>query len=608
MQSSVPVSDRIAQMVAWTAALIALWGSAHINVRYLEQIPHVQDSVNYLFQAQLFSSGRITIDAPPNVTSFSSEHIIVQNNRWYCHYPFLVPFLFMIGLHLSAIHMVNPLIAMLTILVIFRIGRENYNALTGMWSALLLVSSPFFMVMSASFMSHPMGLFLTTTGLLFFLRVLRSGKLRHSMLTGLAIGLLFNTRPLTAFALGLSLFSFYIRNRDRLNRRIIHHLTTWIIFVLLGTGMFIVYSSQLSGKTLQFATHTIVSESKGPSQIKLINRFVNSFSAAGIARDSHSPERGIGCVKALLELYHTYALNWPGWFNLSLFMIPLIPWKRRETDRLLYWSFFIVPLFYSLYWRSAIMYGPRYIYEILAMTVLLSARGLDVCLEGCDWLHRNTVMAAWHTRRTARIATQTALYILTGALIYSNIDQYFIKDYYNLRENPPVSLVPMRLGAMRNFNGINRSIADTVKAWGLSNAVVFVQDSRWQGFGSVSSFNRPTLDTEVVYARDINDETNARVMHHFPNRSYYWTSYPRIQLHRMEFDAATGGVSKIRLRTPEEEEKLRYAAQAREELMDRQEEMIDRRNQLENGVLASGVPDPKRSSLETLSDEESPTP
>ncbi|HPQ40421.1 MAG TPA: hypothetical protein PLV45_08605, partial [bacterium] len=141
-------------------------------------------------------------------------------------------------------------------------------------------------------------------------------------------------------------------------------------------------------------------------------------------------------------------------------------------------------------------------------------------------------------------------------LVFSNINQFFIESSYSRQSGPPVSLVPMKLTAMKNFNGVGRRIPDVVEEFGISNAVVFVQDHRWQGFGSVSSFNRPTLDTPVVYAKDLGAEINEQVMKAFPDREYYWTAYPRVQLHRLEWDETKGELNRIRLMTPEEQAKI----------------------------------------------------
>ncbi len=522
-------------------------GTALINTRYLERIPHVQDSVNYWFQAQLFSMGRTWIEAPENVESFASEHIIVQNRRWYCHYPFLVPLLFMVGMKMGAIWLINPLIAALSVLLVFQLCMKHFSWRVAVWSAIFMVSSPFFLVMSSSFMSHPLGFLLTAACLYYFLQQLQNPTVRNAVMLGISIGLLFNTRPLTAFAVGLPIISFHIRNRINFKGRMLFHLSIMSAIALIGVALFFLYSSHLSGKTLQFATHTAVNDTKGPTSIKIVNRFVNSFAAAGVGRSGHTPERGIGCTKALLELLHTYAMNWPRWFNFSFFLIPLILWKRLEKDLFLYWTFFSIPLWYSLYWRSAIMYGPRYIYEVMPIVIILSARGMDVCLEAAGWIHRNSFMNSWNTLKASRFIASTFLWIFTGWLVFTNVNQFIITDYYDMKENPIVSLVPMRLSSMKNFNGVNRSIQNEVDKWKISDAVVFVDDRRWQGFGSVSCFNHPSLDTDVVFARDKGPENYKVVMEMFPGKSAYWTSYPKSQLHRLVPDTGSGQYNKIML-------------------------------------------------------------
>ncbi|MGB3976366.1 MAG: glycosyltransferase family 39 protein [bacterium] len=528
-------------------ALTALWGAAKINTDYLKRVPHVQDSVNTWFQARLFAMGRTYIETPKNVKSFSSELLVIKDGRWYCHYPFLHPFITMLGMQAGVVWLVNPLLAAITVILVYTIGTECYNRRVGLWAAIFLVSSPFFMVMSASYMSHPLGLFLTASSLLFFIRQMKAPSVKNAVFAGSSLGLLFNTRPLTAFALALPLIGFHLRNRDGFKKSSLRHLSIFLMVLFIWVGMFFLYSSNLSGKTLQFATQTKVSETVGPTSIKLLNRFFNSFSALGVARSGHTAAKGLGTTRALLELLHTYALNWPSWFNFSFFLIPLIPIKRKEYDHFFYVTFISIPFLYAFYWRSAIMYGPRYIYEVMPMVVLLSARGMDVCLESAEWVHNHTFLRNWKSFSSARMTTAFCLYIFTGILIATNINQFYFRKDYDLKTKPIVSLVPMTVSAMKNFNGIKRTIPDTVEELGITNAIVFVQDKRWQGFGSVASFNHPLLNTDVVYARDLGDDSLKAVMDMFPNKSAYWTQYPKVKVHALFYDKHNDSLRKIPL-------------------------------------------------------------
>ncbi len=534
-------------ILAILLAVITVLGAAFINTEYLERMPHVQDSVNYLFQAQIFSMGRLYMDAPEHAEYFASELQVVKNNRWYSHYPFFVPLLFMIGMNLGITWLVNPIIAGFSVLLIYKIGKDSFNRMTGLWAAILLVSSPFFMVMSASFMAHPTGLFLTAATLWFFIRQQKAVTMTNTILLGLSLGLLLNTRPLTAFALALPVTGFYIRNRALFSKRVLRHIMIFFLVLVVCAGMFMTYSSLLSGRSFQFVTHTTVSETRGPSTIPLVNRFINSLSTIGVGRQGHTPAIGLGTTRALLELLHTYSLNWPGWFNLSFFLIPLIYWKKTEHDRFFYWTFISIPMLYALYWRSAIMYGPRYIYEVMPMIVLLSARGLDVCADAAEWLYRNSPMTRWNTLSVAKPVSLSILYLFTGWLIYTNIDQFYISNTYNLRKNPIVALVPMRLEEVRYFNAIRRSIQDAVEKHNITNAVVFVNDARWQGFGSVASFNHPKLNTDVVYARDPGEDKYQTILDMFPGKTGYWTLYRGVKLHRLVYSEEDDGFEKVPL-------------------------------------------------------------
>src|SRR5262249_8824267 len=53
----------------------------------LERMPHVQDSVAYLFQAKIFASGRLWADLPPTPEFFEHEFVVMRDGRWFGKYP-----------------------------------------------------------------------------------------------------------------------------------------------------------------------------------------------------------------------------------------------------------------------------------------------------------------------------------------------------------------------------------------------------------------------------------------------------------------------------------------------------------------------------------------
>ncbi|MBT8147693.1 MAG: hypothetical protein KJN90_12620 [Gammaproteobacteria bacterium] len=70
----------------WLPRIIALWVilvSALIAGWVYEGIPHISDSIAYLFQAKYFSAGLLYLPPPPDAASFHLSHLINDNGKWY---------------------------------------------------------------------------------------------------------------------------------------------------------------------------------------------------------------------------------------------------------------------------------------------------------------------------------------------------------------------------------------------------------------------------------------------------------------------------------------------------------------------------------------------
>jgi hypothetical protein len=79
--------------------------------------------------------------------------------------------------------------------------------------------------------------------------------------------------------------------------------------------------------------------------------------------------------------------------------------------------------------------------------------------------------------------------------------------------------VPEKASALRGFNGIDGKLSDLVDDAELENALVVVEQCpHWQCYGSVFWKNEPSLDGDVVYARDGRAEA---LFAAFPERLVY---------------------------------------------------------------------------------------
>src|SRR5262245_12890905 len=166
-------------------------------------MPHVVDETAYLFQARLLASGRTHVDTPaiPEAFQFGSSPFLVDyDGHWASFYPFGQPIVLAAGELFGAAWIIPPLLGALSVLVIFLLGRGLYNWQSGLIAAALMAFSPFVLMQASSYMSH-------TTASVYLLVALgaswlpRGHRVSWAGVAGLALGLLFNTRPLTAVLL-----------------------------------------------------------------------------------------------------------------------------------------------------------------------------------------------------------------------------------------------------------------------------------------------------------------------------------------------------------------------------------------------------------------------
>ncbi|MDX1417761.1 MAG: hypothetical protein R3293_26405, partial [Candidatus Promineifilaceae bacterium] len=132
--------ERLALLVL---ALAACGAAAIIAALILERMPHVQDSLTYLFQAQLLAQGRLWADAPPLPEFFEHEFLAVSDGRWFGQYPPGFPFLLAIGVRLGQPWLINPILAGLTLVLLYLLGRALFGRSTGFIAAVLALTSPF---------------------------------------------------------------------------------------------------------------------------------------------------------------------------------------------------------------------------------------------------------------------------------------------------------------------------------------------------------------------------------------------------------------------------------------------------------------------------------
>ncbi len=498
--------------VVVAATFLAFSAAIVITIDILERIPHVQDSITYLFQAQTLAKGHLWAPAPPLPEFFQQEFLMVENGRWYGKYTPGFPLILALGVLIDAPWIVNPLLATLSIPLIYALGKALYGRSVGSIAVILAVVSPFFLFMSASMMAHSAELFWITLFMLSWVKVLKqNGRRRWVWITGIALGKALLTRQLTAVALGLPFVTLILlrqvqttkgRNWLRLITKTGQLAVLSSIFLLLLLG----YQLAVTGDPFQdprleyweydrlgfspkvgmgYNTFNLV-ENEG---VETIQWFMDSSQPPR----GHTPARGLYNTERNMASLAIHLFGWPPIFSLAFIWLAF--WRPHWIDGLLLGTAAALIGAYVFYWADGIMYGPRYFYAALPLFLILTARGIQTMREGLDG------MAGAGTHGADAVIVLIFLLVLGNLVLY----------------------MPATLEEYRDYNFVSGKRLLQVQKNIHEKALVFIQndDPDWWGYGNFFIGNTPWLDNEIIFARDLGDEQNGRLQTHYPQHQVY---------------------------------------------------------------------------------------
>ena len=150
--------------VEWIALFISLAGVAAaflVAVMVFEAVPHVDDGMAYVWQANVVAHGQMTAPTPPEPKSMFVPFVVDANGHRSAKYPPGWPVVLALGVLLGLRTWVNPVLGGLAVWLTFRLGQKICNSLTGVLAALLTVTSPFFLIISGSLDSNAWSLVLS---------------------------------------------------------------------------------------------------------------------------------------------------------------------------------------------------------------------------------------------------------------------------------------------------------------------------------------------------------------------------------------------------------------------------------------------------------------
>jgi uncharacterized membrane protein YidH (DUF202 family) len=483
---------------------LAVLSSACFSSFALQRMPHIQDEIAMEFQAKVLASGRLYADTPPLPEFFDFEFILFDGPRWYGKY-FLGPALLMApGVWIGATWLISPLLAGFAVWLAYLIAREVFDEKIARVTALLLVLSPFRVSLFSMMMAHPGCLVFMALFTLGVVKVVKDpARVGWAVVAGFAWGLAFNSRPLTAVAMGgvigvLSLINMpWRRFRWTL-------IPAFGVPVMLMALVYFGYNYALTGDPM------LAPFTKWDPKDKLGFGPDVGLSYIPDHDRGHSFEKAITRnMQFTLDVLGRNLTGW-GFATLPLLIIPLLSgWTLNRALGLAAVIGSLVFAYFFYYTPSVFAGQARYWSETMPMMVMLLALGLAVVRRVV--VRPCRLLALPYPGRTAR----SAMWLTGGVLTIASTS---------------LAWSPLIDECAHNYWGQGPMLRDLVEAEGLDNAVVFVvadyyrehaREMKWDIYGTALALNTPTLDGPVVYARDMG-ERNLELMALYPGRKAYW--------------------------------------------------------------------------------------
>jgi 4-amino-4-deoxy-L-arabinose transferase-like glycosyltransferase len=446
-----------------------------------ERLPHLEDEVAYLFQAKTMALGRLTVPSPPHPDAFWVPFVLDHQGQRFGKYPPGWPGLLSLGVLAGVPWFVNPLLASLVLYLVFCLGRTLYDQRTGLLAVVLGLASPLFLVLSGSYLSHVASMVWLLLFSLWFVNTAQGRNRLFAIGAGLALGLAFLTRSLTAIAYAMP---FVVYSLAQVIRRKQAYWPNYLLIALAGGGLALlvpVYQWLVTGDPWL-----------NPYVLWWPYDRVGFGPNAGAMPGGHSPFYAWINLKQDLPRAATDVLGWPALSWVPLLLGLALP-HRRLRDWALAAPFASLVIAYLFYWigSPARLWGPRYYFEGFGGLWLLAAVGL------------------WKLWDWAETKQHWVRPLLAGALVLMLVVTLVVN-------------LPDRMTDAHGFYGITRAQLAPIEEAGLQNALVIVYAERWLEYGAMLAGMSPLLDDDVVYARGGGAEVDEAVIADYAGRAVYY--------------------------------------------------------------------------------------
>lgn len=348
----------------WLLAAVALAVYLIVSFTVFSAHPLLIDELIQTWQARLYAAGHLWVPAPAHPGFTSVMHQVNAAGKVYGQFPAGGPAMLTLGTLVGAEWLVDPLCAALT-LVAFAWWLRETGERRGIATAALLILAfaPFTVFMAGSYMNHVTSLAWIVLGAAALAAVVRAPAPRPvvAAVMGLAFGVAATIRPVDGFVFGapagLWLLARALRDRTRWGDCVAAGVAMAVpLVILMWVNVHTTGHPLLFGYTVEWGPDHDLGFHRAPWGV------------------NHTPLHGLQLVSLYFLELGTYFLETP-FPALLPAILALAFWRGRSAfDRYLLLTGALLVGFYFAYWHNGFYLGPRFMYPLLPVLALWTAR------------------------------------------------------------------------------------------------------------------------------------------------------------------------------------------------------------------------------------------
>ena len=341
--------------------------------------PITADEIAQRWHARILLHGHLALPADPNSEFFAVDNVI-DRGAWFSQFPIGGPLVLAVGYLTHLPWLLDPLLGALTAIALYHFARRAFGETQGRAVAMLFTVAPITLLMSGSYMNHVPVLFLSVGTLALLTEWDRATTTRRRLLLaaamGLAVGFMATIRPLDAVvvAAGVGVFQLTALRRDP---RRWPDLLVEILLGVAGVAPLLYANWATTGGAFHFAYEVMW----GPA-----HRLGFHVDPQGQA---YTPVVAAARAAKYVDELNMFVVQWP--VPALLVAIAGLVSMRRTTrwDALLLGLFAAQVTAYALYWHDGEFLGPRFLYTVVPVVIVLLARTPFLVAErwGGYWRH-----------------------------------------------------------------------------------------------------------------------------------------------------------------------------------------------------------------------------